>query len=298
MFKIPSYSTSTKIPLNKNVIESSDVNDQITTVETQLQSFDNQVILTKQTTTVNLTANQDVYVPVDASGGPVTVNLPSGSAHSLQPIIIKKIDATLNAITITVDGATTDKIERPYRSETTPTFTTLPLVLPGEQVALYPLLDSGVYYWRAINYQGICEQVFADVYLNTNQSVASGGSYKIIEYDTKTSDPFSAFDSVTNHRFTVPVTGYYDFQATAQVNPTGATDIYIQLYKNASVITRGLSSYVAATAAVSIGGRRDRILCTSTTDYLDARLTSEDNSSTISSGDIRTSAQFILKQRY
>jgi len=61
----------------------------------------------------------DQMVEVDAGGGPVTVTLPTAVGHSGQWFTIKKIDATVNAVTIattggqTIDGGATAVILMP-----------------------------------------------------------------------------------------------------------------------------------------------------------------------------------------
>jgi hypothetical protein len=51
----------------------------------------------------------DGLIKVDASGGPVTINLPAITIMAKLDTIVKKIDASANAVTIaTLDGSTID----------------------------------------------------------------------------------------------------------------------------------------------------------------------------------------------
>jgi hypothetical protein len=62
------------------------------------------------TTTAALTVMDDTYyVRVDCTGGALTITLPSALSYPGRRILIKKIDATGNAVTISRSG--TDTIE-------------------------------------------------------------------------------------------------------------------------------------------------------------------------------------------
>jgi hypothetical protein len=84
------------------------------------------------------------------------------------------------------------------------------------------------------------------VYLNSAQNTVNGNA-KIL-FDTKLFDTGSNVDVVTNHRFTAPVAGFYQFNWSVQcggVGPAGGT-FTTQLYKNAAPTVNG--SYVSSTS--------------------------------------------------
>lgn len=73
------------------------------------------------TTSVN---HDDFLICVDASGGGVTINLPSAAASRGRTLAIKKIDASLNAVTIngaaseTINGSATYMVAMQYAAAT------------------------------------------------------------------------------------------------------------------------------------------------------------------------------------
>lgn len=79
----------------------------------------------------------DMYILlVDASLGPVTLSLPSASAHPGRVLQVKKIDTSVNAVIIDPDGA--DLIEGE---------TSLELLFYGEAV---PIVSDGISEWRVL----------------------------------------------------------------------------------------------------------------------------------------------------
>jgi hypothetical protein len=76
------------------------------------------------------------------------------------------------------------------------------------------------------------------VYLNSAQGAGSNTWDKIL-LDTKNFDTSSNFDVATNHRFTVPVSGFYFIQSQVGLTPAGAsanTVTQSALYKNGSAL--------------------------------------------------------------
>lgn len=68
-------------------------------------------------------------------------------------------------------------------------------------------------------------------YRNNTQSIASASTEELIHLDTKAWDNRRAFDEVTNHRWTCPVAGRYQFNAGVRINNASgvAADIYVRL---------------------------------------------------------------------
>lgn len=79
-----------------------------------------------------------------------------------------------------------------------------------------------------------------NVYLAADQSIGIGATTKIT-FNTEEFDTGSNFDSTTNYRFTVPVSGFYHFDLCGRVgNGVGATGTsLLLLYKNGAEIRRG-----------------------------------------------------------
>ncbi len=78
----------------------------------------------------------------------------------------------------------------------------------------------------------------ARAYVGINQSVATGTSTKVV-LDTKTYDPGSSFDNVTNYRFTAPVAGDYNVVGKFVLQaPVDQTTIQIDVKKNGSDFMR------------------------------------------------------------
>ncbi|MFA5003706.1 MAG: glycosyl hydrolase family 28-related protein [Candidatus Saccharimonadales bacterium] len=85
----------------------------------------------------NYAAAAGDLVPVDATGGPLTVSLPAGPTDKSR-IAIKKIDATTNAVTVTAGGS--DVFDKAAGS------TSLGLLLQNQTVDLQYATGSGVWY--------------------------------------------------------------------------------------------------------------------------------------------------------
>lgn len=73
------------------------------------------------TTTTALSVAANVFmVRVDATGGPVTITLPVANGNEGRQIAIKKVDASVNAVTVdghaaeTIDGAATFSLPTQY----------------------------------------------------------------------------------------------------------------------------------------------------------------------------------------
>jgi len=74
-----------------------------------------------------------------------------------------------------------------------------------------------------------------------NAALNSGNSaYAKTTYDTELFDTNNNFDPVTNNRYTVPVTGFYQFNWVSSFSIAGASnDTVATLYKNGTVISWG-----------------------------------------------------------
>jgi hypothetical protein len=75
------------------------------------------------TTTTSITVQADIYiVRVNATGGARTITLPAAAANEGRVLVIKKIDASANAVTVdgnaaeTIDGALTFSLPTQYKA--------------------------------------------------------------------------------------------------------------------------------------------------------------------------------------
>lgn len=284
----PTYTPSPTIPFAKPLIQSADVNTQTTTLNTYLGGIDDQRALAVQTANITLTANRDVYVPVNSTGGAFTVTLPDATTHTTQPIIIKKVSNDLTEITIQRAGS--DTIENPYAVATTPVATSITLVLPGEYVALYPTGTT----WRVVNYGGNPNVVYARAFRNATQSIANSGFNKI-QFNAETSDVYNLFDSTTNFRFTCPVTGIYEISASVAVAPGTSSDCVASIYKNGSEIARGSRTTSASAINSIVFSLYEKV--TSTSDYFEIFLFNSGAVRNAEAGAGSTYGIFNLKSR-
>jgi len=69
---------------------------------------------------------------------------------------------------------------------------------------------------------------------------AGSSTFAIINFDTEDFDTNNNFDTTTNvGRYTVPVSGFYQFNARYSTSLTAGAQLLIALYKNGSIIERG-----------------------------------------------------------
>ena len=85
-------------------------------------------------------------------------------------------------------------------------------------------------------------------YFSGSQTVANG-TFTKISFNTKYFDTATAYDAVTNYRFTAPVAGYYQVNMSCRIAMTGASESFIDLYKNGSEFLRGGDNIVTGTQA-------------------------------------------------
>ena len=78
----------------------------------------------RQVTATTTALPSDYLILADATAGAVTVNLPSAASSRGAALVVKKIDASANAVTIdasgaeTIDGATTQALAAQYDAVT------------------------------------------------------------------------------------------------------------------------------------------------------------------------------------
>jgi C1q domain len=90
-----------------------------------------------------------------------------------------------------------------------------------------------------------------------------------IPFDTLNWDTSSNYDTVTNHRFTAPVSGYYHFQSTVLLANGSHSDTFaIYLYVNGSTFSQGSQGPGSAIGGISAFVISDDIKLT-TNDYVE-----------------------------
>jgi len=71
-----------------------------------------------------------------------------------------------------------------------------------------------------------------------NQSL-TGNTYTKITFDTEEFDTNSAYDSVTNYRFSPQVAGYYQISAKVDLSGSASSRNLISIYKNGAIFKTG-----------------------------------------------------------
>lgn len=90
------------------------------------------------------------------------------------------------------------------------------------------------------------------VHLNTGQTISSNAFTKV-PFDTVDFDTSSNFDAVTNHRFTAPINGFYQFNSTVENNSGSGARALASIYKNGVEYSRGNDLATSAQALASAG---------------------------------------------
>lgn len=234
-FFSPAYTPeSTATILNGQPNDATPVKDGFDTLNTFTGIIDDQRALTEQTSTINLVANRDIFVPVNCAGGAVTVTLPSGVDHTTQPIVITKLGADYNVLTIGLQGGS-DRIDSPWSSLATPVLTTLTFRLPGTRIALFPIFKSGVYYWRicSFNEAELYWLTEANVYPTSNQTSSTSGAE--VTMGTEATDLASWFSA---NRYTPQIPGRYFVEAAVSFTPGSTSNMWGSIAKNNAEIKR------------------------------------------------------------
>lgn len=235
MFITPAYTNPTPIVDGPtNFIEGADVNtlfSDANQVNDTLNAIDDQRALSIATSNITLVANRDTFAPVDAAGGNRTVTLPLASAHTTQPITIKKVDGGFpnsngSAGRVIIARSGSDRIENPDDPRSTPIATTYTLYEPDEEVTLYPVENA----WRVIHAYHPNRIRFV-VYHSSNQTVTSSASP--VSFNTQSIDYGGYFAS---NRFTPRVPGVYAFSASQTIISGPTSSITISFYVNGSEV--------------------------------------------------------------
>ena len=76
-------------------------------------------------------------------------------------------------------------------------------------------------------------------YQSSAQTIANGGAFYKVQFQTEEFDTNSNFDSTTNYRFTPTVAGYYQFSAAIGWAANASSGVAVTLYKNGSLYKIG-----------------------------------------------------------
>jgi len=97
------------------------------------------------------------------------------------------------------------------------------------------------------------------------QTTVSGVATKLV-FDSKNFDTGSNFDNTTNYRFTAPIAGFYQFNASYGVSGSnGYTVIYF--YKNNATISSGTQLYISTANEIRVS--HSTLLQLSANDYIE-----------------------------
>ena len=109
------------------------------------------------------------------------------------------------------------------------------------------------------------------VYRTTNQTITNA-TPAVINFNAEKFDTANAFDNVTNFRFVAPVSGYYQFNARAELTiAVSLTRALISIFKNGTEEKRGNDVYNSTSlGGIVVSGLI--YLSASAGDYVDVRV--------------------------
>ena len=102
-------------------------------------------------------------------------------------------------------------------------------------------------------------------YAGATTSVTTG-TFTKVALNTTDFDTNSYFDKTTNYRFTPLVAGYYQINASVQMNTTSQS-VLCTIYKNGSAYCWGVGGYSSSLSATSVATAL--IYCNGSTDYIE-----------------------------
>lgn len=127
----------------------------------------------------------------------------------------------------------------------------------------------------------------------SNQSITSSAETKV-QLNGETFDTASAFDSITNYRFTPQISGYYQVSFSVSVGATtGITGFFSSIRKNGTDYAHGTSTAPASsTSGTSVGSCL--VYMNGSTDYLELFIYSNGTSPYVSFGATNTYFTAVL----
>ena len=204
--------------------------------------------VTTQSTTYTATTNDDVILVESTSAW--TLTLYTAVGNSGKKLVIKKITADYN--TVTIDG---------NASETIDSQATIKLIAPFDEITL---ISDGTNW--IIASQDL-EPITVRAYRNASGQTISNNTETRVDFNGEQFDDFAAWDASTNFRFNPPRDGKYFVQmSVAFPSPNDGTRLTALIRKNGSIHNR--------VNTVSAGPTDTGIVCfavvdLTTSDYID-----------------------------
>lgn len=270
LVRLPSFTPTPDIPFGGDVT-SSGVNTPDNNIENYIDTVD---IFSAGTLTGSTTiTNANVLNFCNANSASFTVTLPLASSVTTAALRFKKIDTSINTITLQCAG--TDVIENPFGALTTPTSTSYLMRFPDEEVTIYPI-SSGVY--RIIS-RYVNHRFRVRAFKTVNQNVLNGQTL-IFESDSGTIG-YDLNNNFASNTYTCPVSGFYLVGSNAQFAPGSSAEMFLALRRNGTVYGL-LGASQITTSSAKVGGFVE-VFC-SAGDTLQVEVNSIGNTRTVEAG--------------
>lgn len=146
----------------------------------------------------------------------------------------------------------------------------------------------------ATNVTSISNPYKFSVYLTADQTIPDQILTKVT-FDTEFFDTNNNFDAVTNHRYTAPVTGYYQVNSYVIVVSSASTGVagILALYKNGSEIRRqDMGNPSTSSTATVLAGTIAELVSLAAGDYIEIYGYLDVNSGTARVAGTSTAARF------
>ena len=180
------------------------------------------------TSNYTVQSNQDVMIYVNNTT-PVTITLPLAENQFIHKRIrIRKV--SYNTQTVTVQCASGNTIEDRFRPTTNPTNTTLPLVVPGDEIELEP---QGTI-WRVNQINLPIQYCSVDLFSDNPQSIGTTMTNLIMENNSNNFNPLGLWNYTTN-KFTAIYSGFYSI--TCAIYVASGANYYGAIYMGNPVLT-------------------------------------------------------------
>jgi hypothetical protein len=122
--------------------------------------------------------------------------------------------------------------------------------------------------WDVVNNQDVDDHASFKVVRGSNMSLPND-AFTQVTFDTAIFDRTSAFDLVTNHRFTAAVAGDYQFNAAVRIQgASGITEGRLGFFKNGTLASQGNFNAVSGVDATPVGCD---LIALAVGDYVDLR---------------------------
>ncbi len=233
-------------------------------IDDQVALFGNSQYIDSASTTINLIANQEVYVR-STSATSTTLNFPP-AANCRKPIVVEQAHSELKELNAVANGS--DTINTFWNKQPVPTDTNFKLLLPGEHYTFVPKAT----YWEMVN--GYCPKPVFKARTLFPQDGLSNVDTKIY-YEQELFDQFKNFNAGSTgatSRFTAPFDGLYYFYQWLRINDpadAGSTSVInLQFLVNGVTLENVVSNYTNGSNLTS--GKTNGTIELSAGDYVEA----------------------------